>query len=190
MADLIIVGGGLAGCEAAWQAARHGLRVALYEMRPYTQTPAHQTGWLAEIVCSNSFGTNQRNRPAGLLKTELRSLNSFIMQCADDSSLPAGSALAVDREIFSRNVTERLGNTHGIEILRQEITSVPDGPCIIASGPLTSPALSTSISALLGDQFLYFYDAVSPIVEAESIDMSKAFWGSRYGTETRQLEIT
>ncbi len=181
MADLIIVGGGLAGCEAAWQAVRHGLQVALYEMRPHTQTPAHQTGWLAEIVCSNSFGTNQRNRPAGLLKTELRSLNSFIMQCADDSSLPAGSALAVDREIFSRNVTERLGNTHGIEILRQEITSVPDGPCIIASGPLTAPALSTSISALLGDQFLYFYDAVSPIVEAGSIDMSKAFWGSRYG---------
>ncbi len=183
MADLIIVGGGLAGCEAAWQAAKRGLRVTLYEMRPHTQTPAHLTNFLAEIVCSNSFGTNQRNRPAGLLKSELRSLNSFIMRCADDSSLPAGRALAVDREIFARTVTERLGNTPGIEIIRQEITSIPESPCIIASGPLTSPALSTSISTLLGNQFLYFYDAVSPIVEAGSIDMSKAFWGSRYGNK-------
>jgi len=181
MADLIIVGGGLAGCEAAWQAARRGLRVTLYEMRPHTQTPVHLTGWLAEIVCSNSFGTNQRHRPSGLLKTELRSLNSFIMRCADDSSLPAGRALAVDREIFANTVTERLGNTPGVEIIRQEITAVPEGPCIVASGPLTSSALSTSISALLGNQFLYFFDAVSPIVESGSIDMSKAFWGSRYG---------
>ncbi len=182
MADISVVGGGLAGCEAAWQAARSGLRVALYEMRPYKQTPAHQTHWLAEIICSNSFGTNQRNRPAGLLKTELRLLNSLIIHCADDCSLPAGNALAVDRELFSRTVTEQLGNTTGIEIFREEITSVPEGPCIIASGPLTSPALCSSISSLLGSQFLYFYDAISPIVEYESIDMSKAFWGSRYGS--------
>jgi len=182
MADISVVGGGLAGCEAAWQAARSGLRVALYEMRPYKQTPAHQTHWLSEIICSNSFGTNQRNRPAGLLKTELRLLNSLIIHCADDCSLPAGNALAVDRELFSRTVTEQLGNTTGIEIFREEITSVPEGPCIIASGPLSSPALSSSISSLLGSQFLYFYDAISPIVEYESINMSKAFWGSRYGS--------
>ena len=179
-ADLIVIGGGLAGCEAAWQAAKIGLRVALYEMRPQTTTPAHTTDWLAEIVCSNSFGSDQRNKPAGLLKAELRRLNSFVIQCADDAALPAGGALAVDREIFSRNVTERLGNAAGVEIIRQEVTEIPERPCIIASGPLTSPGLSESIARLLDSEFLYFYDAIAPIVEFDSIDMTKAFWASRY----------
>ena len=179
-ADLIVIGGGLAGCEAAWQAAQRGLKVSLYEMRPYTQTPAHTTGWLAEIVCSNSFGSNQRNKPAGLLKTELRRLNSFILSCADDTSLPAGGALAVDREQFSRLVTERLGNTTGVEIVRKELTTIPHAPCIITSGPLTSEGLSDSIVELLGDEFLFFYDAMAPIVEFDSIDLNIAFWASRY----------
>jgi len=179
-ADLIVIGGGLAGCEAAWQAAQIGLKVALYEMRPHTQTPAHTTGWLAEIVCSNSFGSNQRNKPAGLLKSELRRLNSFILSCADEASLPAGGALAVDREQFSKLVTERLGNTAGVTIVRQELTTIPQTPCIIASGPLTSPCLSDSIVDLLGTEFLFFYDALAPIVEFDSIDLNRAFWASRY----------
>lgn len=181
MADLIIIGGGLAGCEAAWQAAALGIRVTLYEMRPHTFTPAHTTEWLAEIVCSNSFGSDQRNRPAGLLKAELRKLNSFIMSCAEASALPAGGALAVDREIFGRTVTERLGNAINVEIIRREITGIPDLPCIIASGPLTSPMLADNIAAFIGNNLLYFYDAIAPIIELDSIDLSKAFWGSRYG---------
>lgn len=183
MTDLMVIGGGLSGCEAAWQAANQGLRVVLYEMRPKKQTPAHTTNWLAEIICSNSFGADQRNRPSGLLKHELRMLNSFIMRCADDSALPAGGALAVDRDLFARTVTERLGNTSGIEIIREEVTTIPECPCIIASGPLTSPVLSSSISNFLGNQFLYFYDAIAPIIEFDSIDMSKAFWGSRYAED-------
>jgi methylenetetrahydrofolate--tRNA-(uracil-5-)-methyltransferase len=179
-ADLIVVGGGLAGCEAAWQAARRGLRVALYEMRPLKSTQAHTSGQLAEIVCSNSFGSDQRNKPAGLLKAELRHLNSFILRCAEDARLPAGGALAVDREVFSRTVTERLGNIPGVEIVRQEVTQIPQSPCIIASGPLTSPGLSDAIAQLLGHQFLFFYDAIAPIVEFDSIDMTKVFWASRY----------
>jgi methylenetetrahydrofolate--tRNA-(uracil-5-)-methyltransferase len=179
-ADLIVVGGGLAGCEAAWQAARRGLRVALYEMRPLKSTQAHTSGQLAEIVCSNSFGSDQRNKPAGLLKAELRHLNSFILRCAEDARLPAGGALAVDREVFSRTVTERLGNIPGVEIVLQEVTQIPQSPCIIASGPLTSPGLSDAIAQLLGHQFLFFYDAIAPIVEFDSIDMTKVFWASRY----------
>jgi methylenetetrahydrofolate--tRNA-(uracil-5-)-methyltransferase len=178
--DLIVIGGGLAGCEAAWQAARCGLRVTLYEMRPHTQTPAHTTAHLAEIVCSNSFGSDQKSKPAGLLKTELRRLNSFILRCAEDARLPAGGALAVDREVFARSVTERLGSTPGVEIIPAEVTEIPQTPCIIASGPLTSPALSDAIARQLGSDLLYFYDAVAPIVEFDSIDMTKAFWASRY----------
>lgn len=178
--DLIVIGGGLAGCEAAWQAANRGLRVALYEMRPHTQTPAHTTSQLAEIVCSNSFGSDQKSKPAGLLKTELRRLNSFILRCAEDARLPAGGALAVDRGVFARNVTEVLGNTKGIEIIREEVTDIPQSPCVISSGPLTSPGLSDAIARLLGSEFLFFYDALAPIVEFDSIDMTKAFWASRY----------
>lgn len=178
--DLTVIGGGLTGCEAAWQAASRGLRVSLYEMRPHTQTPAHTTDQLAEIVCSNSFGSDLKNKPAGLLKSELRRLNSFILRCAEDARLPAGGALAVDRETFARSVTERLGNTPGVEIIREEVTEIPPSPCIIASGPLTSPGLSAAIARLLGSELLYFYDAVAPIVEFDSIDMTKAFWASRY----------
>lgn len=178
--DLIVVGGGLAGCEAAWQAANHGFRVVLYEMRPHTTTPAHNTSLLAEIVCSNSLGSNLRNKPAGLLKAELRRLNSFVLNCADDATLPAGSALAVDRDHFSSLVTERLGNTPRIEIIRRELTKIPPSNCIIASGPLTSPGLSKAITATIGSELLSFYDAIAPIVEFDSINMDVAFWGSRY----------
>lgn len=183
MTDLIVVGGGLAGCEAAWQAARQGLKVSLYEMRPLVSTGVHKTGELAELVCSNSLGAVQRNTPAGLLKHELHALNSFVIQCAEENALPAGKALAVDRERFSALVTERLGNHPNIKIIRQEVQTIPNSPVIIATGPLTSASLSTDISRLLGDKFVYFYDAIAPIVTLESVDMSNAFRGSRYEWE-------
>lgn len=183
MVDLIVVGGGLAGCEAAWQAANQGLMVALYEMRPQVSTGVHKTSELAELVCSNSLGAVQRNTPAGLLKHELHSLSSFVIQCAEESALPAGKALAVDRTKFSALVTERLGNHTNIEIIRQEIKSIPDSPVIIATGPLTSVSLSADICRLLGEKFVYFYDAIAPIVTLESIDLSNAFRGSRYEWE-------
>lgn len=179
--ELIIIGGGLAGCEAAWQAASAGIQVSLYEMRPMVQTPAHHTGLLAELICSNSFGADQRNRPAGLLKAELRSLNSFLLQCADESAIAAGGALAVDRNLFSNLVTTRLSAHPNIQIIREEVKVLPKTPCIIASGPLTSPALTDQIANLIGAEFLYFYDAVAPIVEYEGINLDQAFWASRYG---------
>jgi methylenetetrahydrofolate--tRNA-(uracil-5-)-methyltransferase len=176
----MIIGGGLAGSEAAWQAAERGIRVKLYEMRPNKPTGAHITDKLAELVCSNSLGSNLPDRAPGLLKTELRRLGSFILQCADDSAVPAGAALAVDREKFSELVTERLAAHPNIEIVREEMQTIPDGPCIVASGPLTSESLSADIARLLGGQHLYFYDALAPIVNADSIDMSIAFRASRY----------
>lgn len=183
MTDLIVVGGGLAGCEAAWQAARRGLKVSLYEMRPGVSTGVHTTDFLAELVCSNSLGAVQRNTPAGLLKHELHLLNSFVIQCAEENALPAGKALAVDRERFSALVTERLGNHPNIAIIRQEIKNIPNSPAIIATGPLTSASLSSEISHFLGEEFVFFYDAIAPIVTLESIDLSKAFRGSRYEQE-------
>jgi len=183
MSDLIVVGGGLAGCEAAWQAANRGLKVALYEMRPQVPTGVHKTGDLAELVCSNSLGAVQRNTPAGLLKYELHLLNSFVIQCAEENALPAGKALAVDRENFSASVTERLSNHPNIEIIRQEIQSIPKSPVIIATGPLTSASLTEDICQLLGEKFVYFYDAIAPIVTLDSVDLSNAFRGSRYEWE-------
>jgi len=181
MTDLIVIGGGLAGSEAAYQAAQRGLKVRLFEMRPSAQTGAHQTHDLAELVCSNSLGSNLPDRASGLLKNETRLLGSMLLECAEQASLPAGGALAVDRELFARLVTERIENHPTIEVVREEIKEIPDSPTIIASGPLTSPALSTSIAALSEEEHLFFFDAISPIVHADSINMEIAFRASRYG---------
>lgn len=181
MTDLIVVGGGLAGSEAAWQAAERGLSVDLFEMRPRTGTGAHQTGHLAELVCSNSLGSDLPDRAAGLLKTELRMLGSMVLACAEATRVPAGSALAVDRQGFSSLVTERVRSHPRIRLIREEVRRIPGGLCVIASGPLTSSDLAAGIAALSGQEHLYFFDAISPIVAAESIDMSFAFRSSRYG---------
>lgn len=177
---LLVVGGGLAGCEAAWQAAEAGLQVQLYEMRPHQATPAHVTDQLAELVCSNSMGSLLPDKAPGLLKAELRGLGSFILQCAEETAVPAGSSLAVDRERFAALVTEKIASHPNITLVRQEITAVPSQPAIIASGPLTSSALTASISHLTGQQYLYFYDAISPIVNHDTIDFTIAFRQSRY----------
>ena len=182
MTDLIVIGGGLAGSEAAYQAAEQGLNVQLYEMRPYTQTGAHQTQDLAELVCSNSLGSNLPDRASGLLKNEARLLGSMLLECAESAALPAGGALAVDRELFARLVTERIENHANIEIVREEVKEIPPGPCIVASGPLTSPALSKSIAALSIEEHLFFFDAIAPVIQADSINMQIAFRASRYGT--------
>src|SRR5512145_69590 len=154
MTDLIVIGGGLAGSEAAYQAAQHGLQVKLYEMRPSIQTGAHQTQDLAELVCSNSLGSNLPDRASGLLKNEVRLLGSMLLECAESAALPAGGALAVDRELFARLVTERIENHPNIEIVREEMKAIPRTLCIIASGPLTSPALSRSLAALSSEEHL------------------------------------
>ncbi len=176
-----IAGGGLAGCEAAWQAAERGVPVDLYEMRPGRTTPAHTTDKLAELVCSNSLGSDLPDRAPGLLKAELRRLGSLIMQCADASRVPAGGALAVDREQFAQQVTARIAAHPRITLYRQEVTSIPATPAVIATGPLTSAALAAAIAHLTGQEHLYFYDASAPIVSADSIDMTIAYQASRYG---------
>ncbi len=178
---LTIIGGGLAGSEAAWQAAQSGVRVILYEMRPDSPTGAHQTGDLAELVCSNSLGSNLPDRASGLLKNELRHLGSMLLECAEATSLPAGAALAVDRELFARAVTEQIQKHPLIEVVREEVTAIPESPTIIASGPLTSPKLSRTLGELSGEEHLYFFDAIAPIVNYESINMDIAFRASRYG---------
>lgn len=178
----IVVGGGLAGSEAAWQLAERGLDVTLYEMRPQMMTPAHLSDRLAELVCSNSLGSNFTDRAPGLLKEELRRLGSVVLACADAAAVPAGGALAVDREAFARMVTDRVSGHPQITLRREEITAIPEGfPVILATGPLTSPALASALASLTGSSHLYFYDAMAPIVAAESVDMSVAFRASRYG---------
>jgi methylenetetrahydrofolate--tRNA-(uracil-5-)-methyltransferase len=179
--DLIVIGGGLAGSEAAWQAAQRGLKVHLYEMRPGTGTGAHTGPLLAELVCSNSLGSNLLDRASGLLKEELRRLGSLLLECAEEAAVPAGGALAVDREQFGRRVTACVEGQPNITVIRQEAREIPEGLTVIASGPLTSPALSQAISALTGSEHLYFFDAIAPIVTLESIDLSVAFRASRYG---------
>ncbi len=182
MSDLVVIGGGLGGSEAAWQAAQYGLKVTLYEMRPRQGTPAHVSDRLAELVCSNSLGSNLVDRAPGLLKEELRRLSSLVLTCADATAVPAGGALAVDRERFAELVTERITSHPRITLCREEIKAVPEnGPVVVATGPLTSPRLAEEIAVLTGSQHLYFYDAMAPIVEAESVDMSVAFRASRYG---------
>ena len=181
MTQLTIIGGGLAGSEAAWQAAQSGIKVTLYEMRPTNPTGAHLSGDFAELVCSNSLGSNLSDRASGVLKNELRQLNSMLLDCAETSALPAGAALAVDREAFAHLVTEKIQSHPNIEIVRAEMTDIPQTPVIIASGPLTSESLSHSIAKLSGEEHLFFFDAIAPIVHAESINMDIAFRASRYG---------
>ena len=181
MKDLTIIGGGLAGSEAAWQAAERGIQVYLYEMRPSTPTGAHLTANLGELVCSNSLGSDLPDRASGVLKAELRRMGSMLLECAYKTALPAGSALAVDRETFAHLITERVSGHPKIEVVREEVTSLPDGATIIASGPLTSPSLSNAIATLSGRDHLYFFDAIAPIVNLESINLKIAFRASRYG---------
>lgn len=182
MSELIIVGGGLAGCEAAWQAARCGISVQLYEMRPGQTTEAHRTGDLAELVCSNSLRSRELGTGPGLLKEELRRAGSVIMEAAAATEVPAGSAMAVDRTLFSGHIASRLAEQKNLSIVREEITRLPEsGMIIVASGPLTSAPLANEISRLIGGEHLYFYDAIAPIIDAESIDFSVAFRASRYG---------
>src|SRR4030042_3833053 len=180
MDELIVVGGGLAGSEAAWQAAERGVRVHIFEMRPIAQTGAHQTSGFAELVCSNSFGSHLPDRASGVLKNELCILGSLLMQCALDTSVPAGGALAVDRLEFSRKVTEYITNHKNIVIHREEVKKIPDGPVIIATGPLTSHSLAEDIAGLTGREHLYFYDAIAPIIQKDSVDINKAYYASRY----------
>jgi methylenetetrahydrofolate--tRNA-(uracil-5-)-methyltransferase len=176
-----IIGGGLAGSEAAWQVARRGLHAVLYEMRPSRPTPAHQTDRLAELVCSNSLKSESENTAPWLLKEELRRFDSMLLQCAEKARVPGGHALTVDREVFSAEVTTAISAEPLIELRRMELTEVPDGITIVATGPLTSDALAQDISRLTGSDRLYFYDSISPIVEADSVDTNIAFWASRYG---------
>jgi methylenetetrahydrofolate--tRNA-(uracil-5-)-methyltransferase len=180
--QLTVIGGGLAGSEAAWQAAEAGLPVLLYEMRPQKTTPAHVSQDLAELVCSNSLGSVIPHKAPGLLKAEMRGLGSLILDCAEKTAVPAGSSLAVDRDGFAELVTTAVTNHPRIQVIREEVTNIPDGPTIIATGPLTSSPLAQAIARLSGQEYLYFYDALSPIVAHESIDMEIAFRQSRYDT--------
>jgi methylenetetrahydrofolate--tRNA-(uracil-5-)-methyltransferase len=176
-----IIGGGLAGSECAWQLAERGIPVILHEMRPVRGTPAHKSGDLAELVCSNSLRSDDPLHAAGLLKREMETFGSIIIGMARRASVPAGSALALDRDRFAALVTEAVAGHPRIELRREEVTEIPEGEVVIATGPLTSEAMSARLQGLLGSEYLYFYDAIAPIVEADSLDFSKLFWQSRYG---------
>lgn len=176
-----VIGGGLAGSEAAWQLAERGFAVDLYEMRPHRTTGAHTSDRLGELVCSNSLGSKLPDRASGLLQSELKLLRSKLLNCAERAAVPAGGALAVDREFFAASVTDGIQHHPNIRLLREEVLVVPDGPTIIATGPLTAAALANDLARLTGQNYLYFYDAVAPIVTAESINMEVAFFASRYG---------
>lgn len=181
MTKIHVIGGGLAGTEAAWQLAERGHEVILYEMRPKRTTGAHVTNNLAELVCSNSLGSKLPDRASGVLQSEMKLLGSKLIACAEAAAVPAGGALAVDRVVFADEVTSAIEGHSNITLVRDEVTEIPAEPTIIATGPLTSPALSQRIAELTGQQHLYFYDAVSPIVVADTIDMTIAFAASRYG---------
>lgn len=177
-----VIGAGLAGCEAAWQIAERGIKVKLYEMKPGKKTPAHHTDTFAELVCSNSFRSDMLENAVGLLKQELRELNSLIMQCADETRVPAGGALAVDRNAFSQKITDKIQEHPLIEVINAEVTSLSnDVLTIVATGPLTSDSLSEKIAEIIGGNCLYFFDAAAPIVRLDSIDLNIAFKASRYG---------
>ncbi|GBE02514.1 MAG TPA: methylenetetrahydrofolate--tRNA-(uracil(54)-C(5))-methyltransferase (FADH(2)-oxidizing) TrmFO [Nitrospirae bacterium] len=178
---IAIIGGGLAGSEAAWQALRRGIHVRLYEMRPRKMTAAHKTGLLGELVCSNSLRSANEFSAPGLLKKELSMGGSLIMEAARQTAVPAGSALAVDRRLFGEFITERISSHPDIEIINEEVDEIRERPCIVATGPLTSEALSETLGRMLGADHLYFYDAIAPIVDADSIDHSRVFRASRYG---------
>jgi methylenetetrahydrofolate--tRNA-(uracil-5-)-methyltransferase len=182
MKDLTInvIGAGLAGSEAAWQIAKRGLKVRLFEMRPVKQTPAHHTDKFAELVCSNSLRANTLTNAVGVLKEEMRKLDSVIIASADACAVPAGGALAVDRHEFAAKVTDSVKNHENVTVINEEVTEIPEGPTVIASGPLTSANLSNSLKELTGEDYLYFYDAAAPILERESINMDKVYLKSRY----------
>ena len=184
MTKVKVVGAGLAGSEAAWQLAQRGVAVELYEMKPRKMTPAHHADTFAELVCSNSFRGDRLENAVGLLKEELRRLGSLILTCAEATRVEAGGCLAVDRQGFSRMVTEKIHSHPNITVVEEELTQVPEGPVIIATGPLTSDALSEAIGAYFGEDYLHFYDAAAPLVTAESVDMTKAWWQSRYDRGT------
>ena len=194
MKDYInVIGGGLAGCEAAYQIAKRGIKVKLYEMKPQKFSPAHTNKNLAEIVCSNSFKSNLHTNACGVLKEELRLLDSLLIKIADETSVPAGQALAVDREEFSKKVTKEIKNNPLIEIINEEIGDnfeeiSKDAITIIATGPLTSETMAKQISKLTGEEKLYFYDAAAPIITKESIDFDIAFYGNRYDLEKKKQE--
>ncbi|HEY6395447.1 MAG TPA: methylenetetrahydrofolate--tRNA-(uracil(54)-C(5))-methyltransferase (FADH(2)-oxidizing) TrmFO, partial [Candidatus Binataceae bacterium] len=181
MKPINVIGAGLAGSEAAFQLARRGVAVQLFEMRPARMTEAHRTENFGELVCSNSLRSASMETAVGVLKEEMRRLGSLVIAAADRARVPAGSALAVDRDAFSADITETLRSHPMVEIARKEATDIPDGPTILASGPLTSPALGEALNRLIGPRNLYFYDAIAPIVSADSIDMEVAFKASRYG---------
>jgi methylenetetrahydrofolate--tRNA-(uracil-5-)-methyltransferase len=176
-----VVGGGLAGSECAWQLAERGVDVVLHEMRPERSTPAHKTGRFAELVCSNSFRSDDPEHAAGLLKREMEAFGSLVIGCARAAAVPAGAALAMDRDVFAQEVSERLAAHPRIELRRGEVTAIPEGEAVLATGPLTSPALAAALQELLGGEYLYFYDAIAPIVDGETLDESKMFWQSRWG---------
>lgn len=176
----VVIGGGLAGCEAAWALAQRGIKTVLYEMRPVKNTPAHKTDMLCELICSNSLKAKRVESAAGLLKEEMRRLGSLTLSCADECEVEAGGALAVDRDKFSALVSEKIENHPLIEVRREEITKIPEGEVIIAAGPLCSDTLSKAIKEYIGEEYLSFFDAASPIVTRESIDFKKAFFASRY----------
>ena len=184
MTKVKVVGAGLAGSEAAWQLAQRGVAVELYEMKPQKMTPAHHADTFAELVCSNSFRGDRLENAVGLLKEELRRLGSLILTCAEATRVEAGGCLAVDRQGFSRMVTDKIRSHPNITVVEEELTQVPEGPVIIATGPLTSDALSEAIGAYFGEDYLHFYDAAAPLVTAESVDMTKAWWQSRYDRGT------
>ena len=184
MQTVKVIGAGLAGSEAAWQLAQRGIRVELYEMKPHKKSPAHHTDTFAELVCSNSLRGDKIENAVGLLKEELRRLDSLIIQCADATRVEAGGCLAVDRHGFSALVTEKIRNHPNITVIDEEVTKVPEGPVIIATGPLTSDAMSDAIGAYFGADYLHFFDAAAPLVTAESVDMEKAWWQSRYDRGT------
>ena len=184
MSTVKVIGAGLAGSEAAWQLAQRGLQVELYEMKPQKKSPAHHTDTFAELVCSNSLRGDRLENAVGLLKEELRRMGSLIISCADATRVEAGGCLAVDRQGFSDLVTEKIKNHPNITVISQEITEVPEGPVIVATGPLTSDALSEAIGAYFGSDYLHFFDAAAPLVTAESVDMEHAWWQSRYDRGT------
>ena len=188
---IVVIGGGLAGCEAAYQIAKRGIKVKLYEMKPTKFSPAHSNKNLAEIVCSNSFKSNLKTNACGLLKEELRILDSLLIKCADETSVPAGQALAVDRDRFSEKITKIINDNPLIEVISKEVNDIEnlrDTIVIIATGPLTSESLYKNISKLTDEDKLYFYDAASPIISKESIDFNIAFYGNRYEQEKRKNE--
>jgi methylenetetrahydrofolate--tRNA-(uracil-5-)-methyltransferase len=176
-----VVGGGLAGAECAWQLAERGVPVVLHEMRPERSTPAHKTGRLAELVCSNSFRSDDPQHAAGLLKREMEAFGSLVIGAARQAAVPAGAALAMDRDRFAEIVSERIAAHPGVELRRGEVTAIPAGEAVLATGPLTSPALAAALQELLGGEYLYFYDAIAPIVDGETLDHDRLFWQSRWG---------